>query len=122
MLWGNTRLGKTLWARSLGPHIYCALQFNVDEVLGGIETAAYAVFDDMQGNFKFFPSYKGWLGAQHQFVVSDKYKKKVTIQWGRPSIWLTNDSPSSCTDLDYDWLMENAWIVHLSGPIFRAST
>lgn len=121
ILYGETRLGKTLWARSLGPHIYCCLQFNVDDVRGNLEEAQYAVFDDMQGGFKFFPAYKGWLGAQKSFTVTDKYKGKTTIEWGRPTIWLMNESPSSCTDVDYDWLMGNCYIAHIGEPIFRAS-
>lgn len=119
---GETRLGKTLWARSLGEHIYCCLQFNVDDVRAKLEVAKYAVFDDMQGGFKYFPSYKGWLGAQKSFTVTDKYKGKTTIEWGRPTIWVMNESPSSCTDVDYDWLMGNCFIVHVGHAIFRANT
>ena len=122
ILYGETRLGKTLWARSLGPHIYCCLQFNVEDVRGNLVEAQYAVFDDMQGGFKFFPAYKGWLGAQKSFTVTDKYKGKTTIEWGRPTIWLMNESPSSCTDVDYDWLMGNCFIAHVSEPIFRANS
>ena len=84
ILWGETRLGKTIWARSLGAHIYCCLQGNVDDFKAGLEDAKYAVLDDMQGNFQFFPSYKGWLGAQQTFTVTDKYRGKTTIQWGAP--------------------------------------
>nr|QJB18642.1 MAG: replication-associated protein [Genomoviridae sp.] len=119
---GETRLGKTLWARSLGEHIYCCLQFNVDDVRAKLEVAKYAVFDDMQGGFKYFPSYKGWLGAQKSFTVTDKYKGKTTIEWGRPTIWVMNESPSSCTDVDYEWLMGNCFIVHVGHAIFHAST
>ena len=119
---GETRLGKTLWARSLGEHIYCCLQFNVEDVRAKVDTAKYAVFDDMQGGFKFFPSYKGWLGAQATFTVTDKYKGKTTITWGRPSIWLMNDDPTTCAEVDYDWLMGNCFIVRLTEPIFRASS
>nr|QVW56552.2 MAG: replication-associated protein [Gemygorvirus] len=120
IIYGETRLGKTLWARSLGPHIYCCLQFNVDDVRAGLDDAKYAVFDDMQGGFKFFPSYKGWLGAQSQFTVTDKFRHKTTIQWGRPTIWLTNESPFQ--DVDTEWIMGNCFIVHLTMPIFRANT
>lgn len=118
-----------MWARSLGPHIFCCLQFNLDDVRAELDEAKYAVFDDMQGGFKFFPSYKGWLGAQRSFTVSDKYKQKFTVQWGRPTIWLCNEKQWSddCRDekgqvLDVDWLYINAHVVHLTEPIFRAST
>lgn len=96
----------------------------MDDVRGDIETARYAIFDDMQGGFKFFPSYKGWLGAQATFTVSDKYRHKFTIEWGRPTIWLCNDDAWSedLTNCDVDWLFKNVAVVHLTTPIFRAST
>lgn len=102
-----------MWARSLDDHVYCCLQFNVDDVKAGIEDAKYAVLDDIQGNFQFFPSYKGWLGAQATFTVTDKYRGKTTITWGRPTIWLMNDNPEECTNVDLDWLKGNCDIVHL---------
>ena len=70
-----------------------ACSWNVDDVRADIEDAQYAVFDDIQGGFQFFPAYKGWLGAQQTFTVTDKYRGKTTINWGRPSIWLMNDDP-----------------------------
>lgn len=106
-----------MWARSLGPHVYNCLQFNVDDMRADLDTAKYAVFDDMQGGFKFFPSYKGWLGAQSQFTVTDKYRGKTTIRWGRPSIWLSNEDPWMCTDVDHEWLRGNCIIVHLQQSI-----
>lgn len=117
ILWGESKLGKTIWARSLGKHIYCCMQFNVDDVRAGLQEAQYAIFDDIQGNFQFFPSYKGWLGAQHQFTVTDKYKGKTTITWGRPSIWLTNDDPEEVGHVDLNWLRKNCVIVKITESI-----
>jgi len=114
ILWGETRLGKTLWARSLGRHIYCCLQFNVDDVKTNIDEAQYAVMDDIQGNFQFFPAYKGWLGAQKTFTVTDKYRGKTTITWGRPTIWLMNEDPEEVGHVDLNWLRGNCTIVHLT--------
>lgn len=89
--------------------------------LEGLPNAKYAVFDDIQGNFEFFHGYKFWLGAQAEFNVTDKYKGKKMIQWGRPSIWLCNEDPTTLKGLDYDWLMGNAYIVRLDQTIFHAS-
>lgn len=122
VLYGESRLGKTLWARSLGRHVYNCLQFNVDDMRADLDEALYAVFDDMQGGFKFFPSYKGWLGAQSKFTVTDKYRGKTSIQWGRPTIWICNESPSEWTDVDMRWLNANCIFVEIRQPIFRAST
>lgn len=110
-------MGKTVWARSLGNHVYCCLQFNVDDIRAGLQDAKYAVFDDMQGGFQFFPGYKGWLGGQHTFTVTDKYKGKTTITWGRPSIWLMNDDPEESAHVDMDWVRKNCDIVHITESI-----
>ncbi|AGU67651.1 replication associated protein [Faeces associated gemycircularvirus 10] len=121
VLYGESRLGKTLWARSLGRHVYNCLQFNVDDMRGDVEEALYAVFDDMQGGFKYFPSYKGWLGAQSKFTVTDKYRGKTSVIWGRPTIWLCNESPRDFTDVDMTWLEANCVFVEVTNPIFRAN-
>lgn len=112
-----------MWARSIGPHVYCCLQFNIDDVRAELDDAMYAIFDDMQGGFKFFPSYKGWMGAQSQFTITDKYRHKATIQWGRPTIWLCNEEQwgQDCANSTFDlnWMEANAWMVHLTTPIFK---
>jgi len=110
VLWGPSRTGKTLYARSLGRHAYFNLQFNLDALS---DTAEYAVFDDIQGGFEFFPAYKGWLGAQKEFTVTDKYRKKKTVHWGKPSIMLMNDDPCTCKGVDYAWLKLNCFIIHV---------
>lgn len=96
----------------------------MDDVRADLDDAKYAVFDDMQGGFKFFPSYKGWLGAQAQFTVTDKYRHKCTITWGRPTIWLCNTEQweADSGNFDWDWMHKNAYVVHLQVPIFRANT
>lgn len=86
--------------------------------LGDVE---YAVFDDMQGGFDFFHGYKFWLGAQKEFYVTDKYKGKKWIQWGKPSIWLCNNDPEM-EKVDWGWIQGNCDVVWLRDPIFRANT
>lgn len=120
VLFGPTRLGKTLWARSLGNHAYFGGLFSLDEPLDDVD---YAVFDDMQGGLEFFHSYKFWLGAQKQFYATDKYKGKKLIDWGRPSIYLSNTNPLCDKNADVDWLVGNCEIVELeSSLISHAST
>lgn len=94
----------------------------MDDMENDLAEATYAVFDDMQGGFKYFPSYKGWLGAQASFTVSDKYRGKQTIRWSRPTIWICNESPSEWTDVDMKWLNANCIFVEIRHPIFRANT
>lgn len=119
MLWGDTRLGKTVWARSLGRHAYFGGLFCLDEP---IEDAQYAVFDDMQGGLEYFHAYKFWLGAQKEFYATDKYKGKTLIKWGRPSIYLANTNPLEDKGADVAWLEGNCDIIHLRNSIVHAST
>lgn len=91
----------------------------MDESTDGVK---YAVFDDIMGGLDFFPGYKQWLGGQHSFYVTDKYKGKQFIQWGRPSIWLSNTDPRAALKADIEWLEGNCTIVYVDTPIFRANT
>lgn len=117
ILIGGTRLGKTEWARSLGRHMYWCGQFNLDDWDDGAE---YAVLDDF-GGFKFFPHWKGWLGGQREFVVTDKYRKKKTVKWGKPAIWLCNPEDDPRGDLSMGarlWLDGNVDVITLFSPLF----
>nr|AMH87726.1 replication-associated protein [Pacific flying fox faeces associated gemycircularvirus-11] len=105
VLYGDTRLGKTVWARSHGPHIYfCGLYSGAEAMKH--DGADYAVFDDIQGGIKFFHGFKNWLGAQAEFQVKVLYKDPVRIQWGKPSIWLSNSDPRydlSPSEVTWEW-------------------
>nr|QXN75481.1 MAG: replication associated protein [Genomoviridae sp.]QXN75483.1 MAG: replication associated protein [Genomoviridae sp.]QXN75485.1 MAG: replication associated protein [Genomoviridae sp.] len=114
IVYGPSRLGKTLWARSLGRHAYFGGLFSLDEELTEVD---YAIFDDMQGGLKFFHGYKFWLGAQKQFYATDKYKGKKMIDWGRPSIYLSNQNPLCDEGVDHDWLLANCVFVELTESI-----
>lgn len=106
-------MGKTVWARSLGHHVYFNTVINYEHY---DDDADYAVFDDL-GGFKFFPSYKAWLGCQLKFDVNEKYKRKKRIHWGRPSIYLSNTDPRNDEAVDYDWLVGNCEIVYVGEPL-----
>lgn len=93
VLIGISRTGKTEWARSLGRHMYFNMYFNLDL---WDEEAEYAVFDDMDADTekpleKYFPSWKQFFGAQKEFTVTDKYKKKRNVKWGKPIIFISNN-------------------------------
>ncbi|UDN67440.1 replication-associated protein [robinz virus RP_199] len=122
ILWGPSRMGKTLWARSLGRHAYFGGLFSLDEDTASVD---YAIFDDF-GGLKFLPTFKFWLGHQAQFYVTDKYKGKQLVQWGKPSIWLSNSNPLDEFEMkaeDVEWLRANCQIVYLdSSLIAHAST
>ncbi|QPB44148.1 putative replication initiation protein [Botrytis cinerea genomovirus 1] len=112
VMWGDTRLGKTLWARSLGKHAYFPGMFMLDGF--NEEGCEYAIFDDIIEGFKGIASYKGWFGSQHEVVVTDKYRMKQRITWGRPSVFISNTDPRD--DLPRDqvkWLEGNCVFVHI---------
>lgn len=114
IIWGPSRTGKTVWARSLGRQIYMNGHLNIDKY---DDEADYAIFDDISGGFQFFPSYKGWLGCQEEFECTDKYRAKTTIYWGRPTIMCMNSDPLADPHVDVAWLLLNCEIVHIEDPL-----
>lgn len=117
LLIGGSRLGKTEWARHIGLHNYWCGQFNMD---GFREDVKYAVFDDF-GGFKFFPMWKCWLGAQKEFAMTDKYRKKMTLKWGKACIWLCNPEDDPRVDLNAsqkEWFDINVKTVYLFKKLY----
>jgi hypothetical protein len=111
VLSGTTRYGKTNWARSLGPHMYFNSQFNMDD---WDDEAKYMVLDDMK--FEFIPSRKALWGAQQQFVITDKYRHKRTVQWGKQLIFICNDLPAFTEDVLF--YNENTFHVDIKEKLF----
>lgn len=81
-------------------------QFNIE--------AEYAIFDDWFDWTKW-TSYKQWLGAQQEFIVTDKYVKKKKIIWGKPTIVISNELPLFS---DQNWIHSNCFIVQINKKIF----
>lgn len=107
-------MGKTLYARSLGTHIYFCSFFNLDEFSND---ATYAVFDDLVGGLEHFGSYKAWLGCQGEFTATDKYRHKRRLSWGKPCIYLSNGDPRLDKGVDIEWLEGNCTFVEITSPI-----
>nr|UBQ66256.1 Rep protein [finch CRESS-DNA virus] len=108
----------------LGAHNYFGGLFNIDDFS---ESAEYAIFDDISGGFGFFPGYKNWMGGQFQFTVTDKFKHKRTVRWGKPSIWICNRDPrhdayKSGGEPDWAWMEGNCDFIEVTETIFHAST
>lgn len=121
-LWitGQSRLGKTEWARSLGRHMYYNGAFDL-----GIwdNEAKYIIFDDM--DWKWFPYKKQFIGAQRQFVVTDKYRKKKTINWGKACIviWNPDNDPwPFFTAREEMWYKDNVIKVQLEECLFDSES
>lgn len=86
--------------------------FNMDDL---IMDSSYAIFDDI--DWKWFPGRKGWLGAQKHFTVTDKYRHKRAVTWGKPCIWLTNKplrDHEGMTLNDEEWIHANCIVVTLT--------
>lgn len=108
-----SRFGKTQWARALGDHIYWNNLVNLDD---WNDNASYCIFDDF--SWDFIPCKKGFLGAQETFVLTDKYRKKRTVSWGKPCIVLCNDFPVISDPNFADWLQANTISIVLSNKLY----
>lgn len=124
VIYGPSLVGKTTWARSLGNHVYFMGVMSGEVALRDMPDAEYAIFDDMRGGIDFFPSWKEWLGGQAVVSVKKLYRDPVQMEWGKPSIWLSNIDPRvqlKSTD-DVAWLEANAEFVFIGESIVRANT
>jgi hypothetical protein len=114
---GGSRLGKTDWARSLGPHVYFRGTFNLKTLLAiGAENVDYMIWDDVSWKDSALKdeNYKNWMGGQDKFTVTDKYRGKVDVTWGKPAIFLSNRNPLiGIPDEDKRWLKSNCTIIDL---------
>lgn len=112
-------MGKTSWARALGDHFYCNNMFNVSEL---DPTKRYCVFDDIRLTNINYWHWKPWFGGQHEFTVTDKYRKKRRFRWGKPVIWLCNPaSDPRKVDIPYDekeWLEECCYFVEINNTMY----
>lgn len=114
VLVGSSGLGKTALVRSWGRHIYWNGSSNIDT---WSDTAEYLVLDDFP--WRFIPNFKGFVGAQQEITITDKYRKKSTKQWGKPCVILTNDHPinSDIEAHNLTYLMARAEIVNIDLPL-----
>lgn len=82
----------------------------------------FIIFDDF--DIDFFPSWKPWFGAQRDFVITDKYRAKLTVRdWGKPLIWLCNREYNPLYSLklkrtDKEWLEGNCVFIELQNKLF----
>lgn len=120
---GGTRLGKTEWARSLGDHVYLGCQWSATDFIGLPESfwwTGYVVVDDW--NLDEWRSPKFWLGSQRDFIVTDKYRKKMKLPGGIPTIVLCNPEDYDGTNFaklcNSDWGRDNVTVVRLLGRLY----
>lgn len=114
---GESRLGKTLFATSLGPHIHWHGDFNLKRYMEmDPEVVEYGIFDDISWKNPCFKGdkFKAWLGGNEHFEISDKMVGKFTVRWGKPCIIMTNRDPFAGLDMDDErWVRRNCVFVEL---------
>ncbi|QHB15531.1 AC1 [Insect-associated begomovirus 4] len=127
---GESRTGKTMWARSLGPHNYISghLDFSFktykDDVL-------YNVIDDVEPHYLKLKHWKQLLGAQREWQTNLKYGKPRVVKGGIPSIILCNPGEGSSYDTYLrkpenealrSWTIQNSEIANITSPLFNTET
>nr|ABQ14477.1 AC1 [Squash leaf curl virus] len=126
---GGSRTGKTMWARSLGPHNYLSghLDFNSRVFSNDVK---YNVIDDVAPHYLKLKHWKELIGAQRDWQSNCKYGKPVQIKGGIPSIVVCNPGEgSSYKDfLDKaensalrEWTEKNAKFIFLEGPLYQST-
>nr|QEQ90666.1 AC1 [Cotton leaf curl Gezira virus]QEQ90672.1 AC1 [Cotton leaf curl Gezira virus] len=124
---GESRTGKTVWARSLGPHNYLCGHLDLSPKVFSND-AWYNVIDDVDPHY--LKHFKEFMGAQKDWQSNTKYGKPVQIKGGIPTIFLCNPGPNSSYKeyLDEDknahlksWALKNATFITLSNPLYSGT-
>nr|AHA82217.1 AC1 [Tomato leaf curl Joydebpur virus] len=124
---GDSRTGKTMWARSLGPHNYLCGHLDLSPKVYSND-AWYNVIDDVDPHY--LKHFKEFMGAQRDWQSNTKYGKPVQIKGGIPTIFLCNPGPNSSYKEFLDegknsalknWALKNATFVTLEGPLYSGS-
>nr|WCJ14473.1 replication protein [Fenugreek yellow vein virus] len=124
---GDSRTGKTMWARSLGPHNYLCGHLDLSPKVYSNE-AWYNVIDDVDPHY--LKHFKEFMGAQRDWQSNTKYGKPVQIKGGIPTIFLCNPGPNSSYKeyLDEEknsalrsWAQRNAIFFTLRHPLYSGT-
>ncbi|AFM38721.1 replication initiator protein [Jacquemontia mosaic Yucatan virus] len=127
---GDSRTGKTQWARTLGSHNYISghLDFNSKTYSDDVE---YNVIDDVAPNYLKMKHWKELIGAQTDWQSNCKYGKPREIKGGLPAIVLCNpgEGTSYKDFLDKEenaplkrWTLQNATFIFLDSPLYQTQT
>nr|AAT70693.1 truncated AC1 protein [Cotton leaf curl Rajasthan virus-Bangalore] len=124
---GDSRTGKTMWARSLGPHNYLCGHLDLSPRVYSND-AWFNVIDDVDPHY--LKHFKEFMGAQKDWQSNTKYGKPVQIKGGIPTIFLCNPGPNSSYKefLDEEknsalknWALKNAIFITLESPLYSGS-
>nr|AEV76917.2 replication-associated protein [Jatropha leaf yellow mosaic Katarniaghat virus] len=124
---GDSRTGKTMWARALGPHNYLCGHLDLSPKVFSND-AWYNVIDDVDPHY--LKHFKEFMGAQRDWQSNTKYGKPVQIKGGIPTIFLCNPGPNSSYKEFLDepkntalraWALKNASFVTIDQPLYSGS-
>ncbi|ACN43229.1 replication-associated protein [Tomato leaf curl Togo virus-[Togo:2006]] len=124
---GDSRTGKTMWARSLGPHNYLCGHLDLSPKVFSND-AWYNVIDDVDPHY--LKHFKEFMGAQRDWQSNTKYGKPIQIKGGIPTIFLCNPGPTSSYKEYLDevknaplkaWAIKNATFVTLNEPLYTSA-
>lgn len=77
------------------------------------DSARYIVFDDI--DWTWLPNKKSFFGAQKRFVITGKYMRAKTVNWGKPCIYLCNTLP---TFEEPEWYELNTIILNVVNKFY----
>nr|AAU08299.1 replication-association protein [Tomato yellow leaf curl Sardinia virus] len=121
---GDSRTGKTMWARSSGPHNYLCGHLDLSQKVYS-NNAWYNVIDDVDPHY--LKHFKEFMGSQRDWQSNTKYGKPIQIKGGIPTIFLCNPGPQSSFKeyLDEEknqtlknWAIKNAIFITIHQPLF----
>ncbi|ADG36411.1 replication-associated protein [Soybean mild mottle virus] len=124
VLEGESRTGKTMWARSLGRHNYLCGHLDLSAKVYSND-AWYNVIDDVDPHY--LKHMKEFMGSQRDWQSNVKYGKPTQIKGGIPTIFLCNPGPRSSYKEYMDeesnaalkeWALKNAIFYTLEEPLF----
>ncbi|AAF75536.1 AC1 [Tobacco leaf curl Yunnan virus-[Y3]] len=124
---GESRTGKTMWARSLGPHNYLCGHLDLSPKVYSND-AWYNVIDDVDPHY--LKHFKEFMGAQRDWQSNTKYGKPIQIKGGIPTIFLCNPGPTSSykefleeekNSALKEWALKNAEFITLNSPLYSGT-
>nr|WDE41089.1 replicase [Chilli leaf curl virus] len=123
---GDSRTGKTMWARLFGPPNFWGDFLPYPKVSSN--DPGYNVIDDVVP--PSLKPFKEFMGAQRDWQSNPKFGKPVQIKGGIPAIFFCNPGPNSSYKefLDEEknsalknWALKNATFITLEGPLYSGS-
>lgn len=114
ILLGETKLGKTHWARTMFPvHTYFKGMVNLKNFN---PASTVLIFDDF--DWKYLPSPKNWLTQAGDAEFTDKWVRKKTLRISMPAIYICNELPD-WTPPEKRYWEANSIIVEVTKPMYK---